>query len=187
MSRKAALIGEPVRGMNNCQVSASTGFPALSVPAGFTADGVPIGMELLGRPWTESRLLSIAYAFERAAHPRRAPPTAPALVHGKRPPPLRSAAAIEDVRATFTFDPITGRLSYDVSAAARAGAVAVAVHRGAKDQNGPVILNVLNGSASTGDAVVQPVDREALARGDLYLAVRSMKGESRAQLPFRAE
>ena len=187
LSRKAALIGEPVRGMNNCQVSASSGFPALSVPAGFTADGVPIGMELLGRPWTESRLLSIAYAFERAAHPRRAPPTTPALVNGKRPPPLRSAAAIEDVRATFTFDPITGRLSYDVSAAARAGAVVVAVHRGAKDQNGPVILNVLNGSASTGDAVLQPVDREALARGDLYLAVRSTKGESRAQLRFRAE
>jgi amidase len=160
----------------------------LSVPAGFTADGVPIGMELLGRPWTESRLLSIAYAFERAAHPRRAPPTTPALVNGKRPPPLRSAAAIEDVRATFTFDPITGRLSYDVSApAARTGAVAVAVHRGAKDQNGPVILNVLNGSASTGDAVLQPVDREALARGNLYLAVRSTKGESRAQLQFRAQ
>ena len=188
LSRKAALIGEPVRGMNNCQVSASTGFPALSVPAGFTADGVPIGMELLGPPWTESRLLSIAYAFERAVQPRRAPATTPALVNGKRPPPLRSAAAIEEVRATFTFDPVTGRLSYDVSAtSARAGAVSVAIHRAAKDHNGPVILSVLNGSASTGDVVLQPIDREALARGDLYLGVRSMKGESRAQLQFRPE
>jgi amidase len=188
LSRKAALIGEPVRGMNNCQASASSGFPALSVPAGFTADGVPIGMELLGPPWTESRLLSIAYGFERAVRPRRAPATTPVLVNGKRPPPLRSTAAIEDVRATFTFDPVTGRLSYDVSATPpRAGAVAVAVHRAPKDRSGPVIFSVLNGSASTGDVVLQAIDREALARGDLYLGVRSMKGESRVQLQFRPE
>ena len=109
-------------------------------------------------------------------------------MNGKRPPPLRSAAAIEEVRATFTFDPVTGRLSYDVSAtSARAGAVSVAIHRAAKDHNGPVILSVLNGSASTGDVALQPIDREALARGDLYLGVRSMKGESRAQLQFKPE
>ena len=60
-------------------------------------------------------------------------------------------------------------------------------YRAAKDHNGPVILSVLNGSASTGDVVLQPIDREALARGDLYLGVRSMKGESRAQLQFEPE
>ena len=186
LSRKAALIGEPVRGMNNCQVSASTGFPALSVPAGFTADGLPIGMELLGPSWTEARLLSIAYGFELATHPRRPPSTTPPLVNGKRPTPLRTAAAVEDVRATFTFDPSTGRLSYEISTIPRSRAIGASLHRGAKGQNGPVIVSMPT-NASAGDVVLQTVDREALARGDLYFSVRSGASESRVQLQFRAE
>jgi Asp-tRNA(Asn)/Glu-tRNA(Gln) amidotransferase A subunit family amidase len=53
--RKAALINEPQRGAN-CQLSAVTGLPALSMPAGFTPDGLPIGVELLGRPLADTRL-----------------------------------------------------------------------------------------------------------------------------------
>ncbi len=90
LTRKAALIGAPQRG-NNCQLSAATGLPALSVPAGFTLDGVPVGVELLGGAWSEPRLLALAYAYEQSAHPRRAPdlsagtrPTAP-----PSPPPTR--------------------------------------------------------------------------------------------------
>ena len=45
--RKPARIGEPQLG-SNCQLSASSGLPALSVPAGFTDDGLPIGVEFLG-------------------------------------------------------------------------------------------------------------------------------------------
>ena len=62
-----------------------TGFPALVVPAGFSPPtptapiGVPVGLELLGRPYTEPTLLRIGYAFEQATQRRRPPASSPAL------------------------------------------------------------------------------------------------------------
>ena len=76
LRRKPALIGEP-QGGSNCQLSATTGLPAMSIPAGFTNDGLPVGLELLGGPFTEPTLLRIAYAYERAVQPRRAPGSTP--------------------------------------------------------------------------------------------------------------
>ncbi len=74
--RKAAKIGEPQEG-NNCQLSATTGLPALSMPAGFTEDGLPVGLELLGPAFSEGTLLRVAYAYERLTRPRRPPATTP--------------------------------------------------------------------------------------------------------------
>ena len=42
------------------------GIPALSIPCGFTSDGLPIGLQLMGRRWGEARLLAIARAYEEA-------------------------------------------------------------------------------------------------------------------------
>lgn len=78
LRRKPAPIGEP-QGGSNCQLSATTGLPALSMPAGFTKDGLPVGMDLLGGPWSEPTLLKVAYAYERLAAPRRPPRTTPPL------------------------------------------------------------------------------------------------------------
>lgn len=64
-----------------------TGLPALNVPVGFSTPtkdapiGVPIGMDMLGRAWSEGALLRIGYAFEKAAQVRRPPPSAPAASH----------------------------------------------------------------------------------------------------------
>jgi aspartyl-tRNA(Asn)/glutamyl-tRNA(Gln) amidotransferase subunit A len=41
------------------------GLPAISVPCGFTANGLPIGMQLIGQPFQESDLLSIAHTYEK--------------------------------------------------------------------------------------------------------------------------
>ena len=80
----------------------------------------------------------------------------------------------------------SGRLSFEASpAAAGSGAIAAAVHRFVEGANGPVILTVFNGSAASGDAVLQPSDREALTRGELYVGVHSATGVGRAQLQFR--
>ncbi|HSG90391.1 MAG TPA: amidase family protein [Pseudomonadales bacterium] len=70
--RKATVLGETQPG-SNCHLSANSGMPAISVPAGFTPDGMPVGIELLGRPWDDGRLLGFAYDFEQATHHRRPP------------------------------------------------------------------------------------------------------------------
>ncbi|MFB6171108.1 MAG: amidase [Haloarculaceae archaeon] len=56
----------------NCELAAHTGLPAIALPAGF-ADGLPVGVELLGRAFDEPRLFELAYAFEQATDHRRPP------------------------------------------------------------------------------------------------------------------
>jgi amidase len=76
LRRKAATIGQP-QGGSNCQLSATTDLPAMATPAGLTDDGVPVGFELLGEPFSEATLLRMAYAYEQAVKPRRPPKTTP--------------------------------------------------------------------------------------------------------------
>jgi amidase len=68
---------------DNRGLSPAIGFPALTVPAGFTTDDLPVGLEFLGRPFTEEMLLGFGYAFEQATNHRRPAPTAPPL-EGRR-------------------------------------------------------------------------------------------------------
>ncbi|MDX2228664.1 MAG: amidase family protein [Leptolyngbyaceae cyanobacterium bins.349] len=65
-------------GSNN-RLSAFSGFPAITLPAGYTTDGLPVGMELLGRAFDEPTLLRLAYAFEQNSQVRRLPSSVPAL------------------------------------------------------------------------------------------------------------
>lgn len=50
-----------------------TGMPALSLPCGFTSQGLPIGLQIISRPWAEAEVLRAAYAYEQATewHLRR--------------------------------------------------------------------------------------------------------------------
>ena len=43
------------------------GLPGIAVPAGVNAQGLPLGLQLIGRPWEEGDLLNTAYALEQAA------------------------------------------------------------------------------------------------------------------------
>ena len=50
------------------------GVPSLSVPCGFDSRGLPMGMQLVGRPFSEGTLLAIGHAYQRATDwLRRAP------------------------------------------------------------------------------------------------------------------
>jgi Asp-tRNA(Asn)/Glu-tRNA(Gln) amidotransferase A subunit family amidase len=52
---------------------------AMTVPAGFTSDNLPVGITFLGRPYDEATLLKLAYSYEQATHHRVPPKTTPAL------------------------------------------------------------------------------------------------------------
>ena len=64
---------------NNRRLSPITAFPAITVPAGFTTDGLPVGLEMLGRAFSEGMLLRFAYAYEQATQRRHPPETTPSL------------------------------------------------------------------------------------------------------------
>jgi amidase len=56
--------------------AAVAGYPSVTVPAG-SAFGLPVGISFIGRAWSESKLLALAYAYEQASH-KREPPKFPA-------------------------------------------------------------------------------------------------------------
>ena len=70
--RVAARLGEEQMG-TNCRLAANSGLPALSVPAGFDDQGLPVGIEFLAEPFSEQKLLNIGLELERAYPQRRAP------------------------------------------------------------------------------------------------------------------
>jgi Asp-tRNA(Asn)/Glu-tRNA(Gln) amidotransferase A subunit family amidase len=63
----------------DCEAAAVSGAPAIVIPAGFTSDGLPVGLELMGRPFAESTLISIAAGYEAHTDHRMLPPTTPPL------------------------------------------------------------------------------------------------------------
>lgn len=61
------------------------GFPAITLPGGFSSShdtapiGVPVGIELMGEPFSESKLISMGYAYEQGTHNRKPPVAFPDL------------------------------------------------------------------------------------------------------------
>ncbi len=52
--------------LRNTRPANMWGLPAISVPCGFTAAGLPIGLQIMGPHWREDRVLRLAYAYEQA-------------------------------------------------------------------------------------------------------------------------
>jgi Asp-tRNA(Asn)/Glu-tRNA(Gln) amidotransferase A subunit family amidase len=83
--RVVVPVTESNQADRNGILASVTGFPAITVPAGFSQAstaaplGVPVGMDILGRPWSEGRLLQIANGFEQATHYRKPPASTPPL------------------------------------------------------------------------------------------------------------
>lgn len=76
--RLVVPVGQPQLDRNGV-LGAVTSFPAFTVPAGFSQptayapQGVPVGLEFIGRPWSEPELFAITYAFEQATSVRKPP------------------------------------------------------------------------------------------------------------------
>jgi amidase len=66
------IAGQPMHSytewMRSCSRITVTGLPALSVPAGFTAGGLPVGLQIVGRHQAEVSMLQLAYAFQQVTH-----------------------------------------------------------------------------------------------------------------------
>lgn len=58
-------------GITDC--SPISGYPSITVPAGYSSDNMPFGITFVGRPFSEPTLIAAAYAFEQATRARRAP------------------------------------------------------------------------------------------------------------------
>ena len=69
-------VSDPYTG---CYLASLTGFPEISVPAGLTRDGMPVGLSFLGLPYSEPALLGHAFDFEQATRARRPPKHTPRL------------------------------------------------------------------------------------------------------------
>ena len=72
-----ALRPAELRLLRNTRPFNVWGLPAISVPCGFTASGLPIGLQIVGPRWREDLVLRLAYHYEQATawHKRRPPHT----------------------------------------------------------------------------------------------------------------
>ncbi len=183
MQRRPTIIGEPQAG-GTCQLASHSGFPALSLPAGFTSDGLPVGLELLGRPFSDTRLVAMAYAFEQAPPPggvrRRPPSTTPVLNDARAPMAVTYTARAGSARARLTYDVARSELRYDVNvvAAAAARSQGVVLRRTDAAQVAAETRarrRVIHQLAGPGMAVASGVlhlgdaDRRALSEGRLWM------------------
>jgi amidase len=59
-------LGDYLSWMKSCYYITITGHPAISVPCGFTPEGLPVGIQIVGRSFADLAVLQLAYAFEQA-------------------------------------------------------------------------------------------------------------------------
>ncbi|HVX29292.1 MAG TPA: amidase [Nitrolancea sp.] len=68
-------LGNYIDWMRSCYYITVTGLPAISVPCGFTPEGLPVGIQIVGRHHNDFGVLQLAHAFEQATQVgRRRPP-----------------------------------------------------------------------------------------------------------------
>ena len=198
--RIAPVVGGAQAG-TNAALSANSGLPAITVPAGFTPGGFPVGVELIGRGFAEATLLALAYDYERATHHRRPPamtpvPAAPVsggvtidvTATGAHSIPASSVAY--QVAARFVFDEPTRRLGYEVRLKGKSeDAAGVYLHRRAMRQNGGVayVLAKVPAPLIAGTVTLTEAEVADLKAGKFYVAALSRVSprlSARADLVF---
>jgi Asp-tRNA(Asn)/Glu-tRNA(Gln) amidotransferase A subunit family amidase len=198
--RIAPIVGSNQIG-SNAGLSAQSGFPAITVPAGFTPKGFPVGIELLGRPFAEPMLIGLAYSYEQATRHRRPPASTPSLGESfghraagesssdtgagsvrfevaatSRQSALKSAGAFKLI-ARLSFNDRTRQLGYDlsISGASRDQVAGVYLHRRANRPNGGVAYILARSIKSSASGRITLLEPEAadLKAGKCYISAIS--------------
>lgn len=185
-----AVIGDPQRG-SSCSLSANTGLPSLSVPAGFTEGGLPIGIEMMGRTLDDARLVALAHAFEEATDHRREPWSTPPLEKGEAPGGVEfrlepgvpagivspggnaSSGATASLEGDFTLNPLRNEVAWSVAVEGTAASEIYAVAlRWSDGEGGWQVSHRLLGpgeGAGAGVAMLSAAQRNALEAGAMHL------------------
>ena len=171
LRRRPARLGD-AQGGTNCSLSAHSGLPAISVPAGFTSDDVPIGMELLGAAFDEQTLLSLGYSVEQTLKLRRAPFSTPALVAGQAPAARKTRVSGAGMTLDLTYDQMTSRLQFALSQdlKQKERVAAIWLHSGTREQVGAArhaLFSARTSALLAGTVTLSASDRRDLEDGRL--------------------
>jgi Asp-tRNA(Asn)/Glu-tRNA(Gln) amidotransferase A subunit family amidase len=175
----ARPIGQGQPG-SNCALSAISGLPAITVPAGYATDGMPVGLEMIGREFAEADLIRLAYAFEQATGHRRSPDSTPSLVTPPAPEQVEVGHDSVDgvgLRARFDLDRATRSLRYTVTVHGLLDddVLFSHLHRASDGAAGPV-THLLGGRAQSrmsGVVALSAAELGSLRDGDLYVDVHT--------------
>jgi hypothetical protein len=202
LRRKPARLGDS-QGPSNCQLSATSGLPALGLPAGFTDDGLPVGMDLLAGAFREEGLLALGSSIEQTLKLRRPPFSTPALINGKKPaartasvtfrPRVSVGTAADSAAAVLevTYDEPAARMDYTlrIQPALADRMYTVWIHSGTVEKPGAARHELFGARrTTTGSVAVSAADRADLAQGRLIVRfyLREVQGSAGdAALSFR--
>ena len=170
------------QGGSNCSMSANSGLPAISVPAGFSTNGLPIGLELLGSFMEDTRLVSIAYQIENLLKTRQTPLATPPLVNGRAPSPSTAELALVQnglsLSGSFVYDQTVQKLAFEIrnasNSALRPYAVTLLIDQpplGELNESITANLSAPETSSVSGEIFVLPELHQALSEGRLYVRV----------------
>jgi hypothetical protein len=175
MQRRPVFVGEAQQG-STCSLSAQSGLPAISMPAGFTNDGLPVGLEMMAKPFEDVKLVTMAYAFEQSSGGvrRRAPLTTPVLRNGRAPAAQVFTARAGLAVASLRFDALRNELHYSVTVPPTSARTSQAVALQRTDSVGGSkrtrVIQRLAGpglATATGVIPLSELDRRALIEGRL--------------------
>jgi Asp-tRNA(Asn)/Glu-tRNA(Gln) amidotransferase A subunit family amidase len=191
MRRKPTLLGE-ILPAENSQLGPGTGLPSIVMPAGWTRDALPVGIELMGPLYAEQALLSYASQWESQVWTRSPPYSTPSfLAYSSSNRTIRGCVRLRERNAEeaavcidYTLDTLTAELRYEVSAKEILAdrLIAVTVHAAQGHSIGPVFANLcMRGERHRVDTLMlAPHQLARWVRGDVALRLTTASGTHEA-------